>query len=1188
MASGTLRNLETSAFVRTPPSVVRDILRHLLAVRDSAAPLMFLDALDRAEHDTFTVFDPTCGEGDFLLPLAGFPRCRLYGVEISRERADEARRHVPTALIVTSAFEATRIPPQTMSLVLTNPPYMVANGVRLEYSVIRDAGETLVPDGIMVAVIPARQWDGTMANHWAKHYTHVRAWKFRDNDPDRDEEAFDHYTQIVVIGVRRATPLDSPDPVEKARIRGWRWRAPEKADDAPWAQGFAPDDLPIAPITDPYFVPATTATPTITALKADDALLLKGLETSGAHLMPLWQAATRWQETACIERPLMPPTGTAHLAADILTGLFDGEIVAGPDGLPYVFTTYVTTEMVSIEVDEDARAKHVTRILQQQDKAVLGVLNLTTGDVRYYQGDEAFAFLTPWLPTLAAQVLARRDPIYKLDPADWQLGVVARIGIDKTLPGTKHAGLAVPQMHRAFALYRGVCELKKVAIQGEPGTGKTRMSTALFAQMAYRWQHRDTIFKGQQQPRWMRRLKRAWKTNPFTNGDAPKALPLLVATPKRVMPVWEEELAAAWPGVEVMVIETHHDVRRWMDRCAVASAPAVVAIFPHSLTRPGRVTWRPAVIEQQQTVKIPNLTPPTELMDQLEPVYEKGASAGGKVIAYRFKATGVLLEQDEVQSIFVCPDCGTLVEAEPRSLHKAAPDTADTDAAEAASTKEDKLQPVQSITFFAKKQQRCRHCTAPLWARAWSPATEAKYPAPSFAKWSQAVEHLVSVPMPKPSKGKQGVPRVRITKTGLGACELGPAIPDSFSPYAYLLEFFGGCVANAIIDESHNGRGRDTDIAQAIHQATRAAQTYIYASGTHYGGSIGDFFFYWYRFDPSFWRKLGMVFVEQNDIRDTAKRLSWVLSVFNPWTLPNSVDPEDREAAIKAAVAAGRGVVIVPYRRVSEGLNLQCIDSVIWYEMAMNLFHLDQASRRAWRLGKRELVRLYYLVYARTVAHKKLHKLGSQSGAATLFAGDTPDGELVRHAGADKTTLAKLSQGLHEREEDLKVAFDRRSKELAAALKKGREWIGVTDTLPERLAALRTRTVAAPLVEDVVSEGEAHRDALVHATLVVETALSVAEETYEEIVVSAPQLDLPCAAPARSARQLVQFGDMAAIDSALRRARKVRRAASPAAATMGQLDMLGEMFGEAAITPAALARKCQVASADSPIQASMV
>jgi len=221
-----------------------------------------------------------------------------------------------------------------------------------------------------------------------------------------------------------------------------------------------------------------------------------------------------------------------------------------------------------------------------------------------------------------------------------------------------------------------------------------------------------------------------------------------------------------------------------------------------------------------------------------------------------------------------------------------------------------------------------------------------------------------------------------------------------------------------------------------------------------------------------------MVYFEQNDIRSMARRLEWVLKEFHPWTLPNSVAAEDRQQAILDAVRMGRDVVIVPYRRVNEGLNLQsAVDTIIWYEMALNLFMLDQASRRAWRLGKREEVRIYYMVYANTAGHYKLRKLGQQSGAAAAFAGEPARGALVKEAGADRTTLARLSSLLEQSETDvetenlptlfagddaviqeetaLKAAFARRTEELQAALKAGRAWLGgVSDTLSARLAAL--------------------------------------------------------------------------------------------------------------------------------------
>src|SRR5260370_8455091 len=208
-----------------------------------------------------------------------------------------------------------------------------------------------------------------------------------------------------------------------------------------------------------------------------------------------------------------------------------------------------------------------------------------------------------------------------------------------------------------------------------------------------------------------------------------------------------------------------------------------------------------------------------------------------------------------------------------------------------------------------------------------------------------------------------------------------------------------------------------------------------------------------------------MIYFEQNAVRSMAKRLEWVLSAFKHWTLPNSGEAEERQQAIIDAVEAGQYVVIVPYRRVNEGLNLQkVIDTIVWYEQSMNLFMYLQASQRAWRLGKQEEVRIYLPFYFGTAAHTKMRKLGGQSGAAAAFAGEPAKGELIKHVGADQTPLARLSASLedgvlfdHHDLDDLaqiEAAFARRNDELAEALQTGRQWFGVKDTLAERLATI--------------------------------------------------------------------------------------------------------------------------------------
>jgi hypothetical protein len=80
---------------------------------------------------------------------------------------------------------------------------------------------------------------------------------------------------------------------------------------------------------------------------------------------------------------------------------------------------------------------------------------------------------------------------------------------------------------------------------------------------------------------------------------------------------------------------------------------------------------------------------------------------------------------------------------------------------------------------------------------------------------------------------------------------------------------------------------------------------------------------------PAGYKRIGRIY-EQSTERDVGARLKQILGRHNPWKLPDTVDAEDREDAIVAAVKRGHRAVIVGYRRVSEGFNLQIIDSIIW------------------------------------------------------------------------------------------------------------------------------------------------------------------------------------------------------------------------------------------------------------------
>jgi Uncharacterised methyltransferase family (DUF6094) len=1446
MANGTLENLSHSSFVRTPPSLGARLYTNLL----SFAAIV--------EHDDpantlMTILDPAAGEGDLLLPLLELPHREFMhcsAIEISAERAFIARTRLAALApaIYPTAFEGMKIPKKTLSLVVTNPPYFFVNGKRAEYKFVVKTTDALVDGGILVAIIPARAaWDRKMVNFWTRWFDDIRIWKFPSEADGEEECPFEKYTQIVVVGRKRAEPRDLDEALVKTLL-AFRWRKDADGNEG-WAGAVAPPTLPSEPLSNPYLVPLVSQIPFFETHDASDAQLLEtllgnpdaGEPGSGADLSPEWLQATTWQEEAVLERPAMPYTGVAHVAAEIMTGMLGGEVIH-LDGHPYLLSAFVGSEWSKMTLDSETRQnlrdKGVlsAEAKQMQDYPVLGVLDLEKGHTTYYEGDAVFDFLLPWISVLAAYAQQKRPPLYQLDPYEWELEVLSQFGLDKQLPKAAFAGLAPAQMHRVCAMGRSLDEHGLVALQGEPGTGKTRMATATAARQAYAWQHRNE-HPGKKQPTWMQQLRRAWLKNPRTlalldlepvygerlrnaQGIAqiredpttrrivayrerktgrlvlpeeagPRALPVLIMTPKKVTKEYEKEIRAAWPQAETIMVARYEDLPLFFQRCAESSAPAVIAICSHSQSQPrgsGRI-WQPAVLEVKKQKEQPILEPEESLLPLLEPVKDDN----GQVTGYRFLENGELLTETITRKHFRCPDCFGTVMGIPGMQEASSQAEEGPALLQQEEEEEDETLKVvvDSRIHFEKKprwckcdqkrnQERIRHHQKPLQAAMWTQArteyTQEKSPAISYVEWSRIIESLkqqamttgrtlASLCSSKPPLLRQKTKR-QATGPARLLCRITPVqdhaapirVPgttehpsphsydlvappaDSFGVYEYLIRFFEGCVALSVIDESHNGRAQSSDIARAMHRAMRAAQTHMLTSGTHFGGDIVGFFFYWYRFHPQFWKRLGlswrqaseaqrrygviqlwikeyesdakrgggktntqvstvpapglsaklipyllellafltvldvgafmppkveipevvsmrdplveekakqaseilkapqqrlvelaqekqrlftavrdgesdrealvewsrkeeearcaleeareesqrlkawvsehdllgmylqivqslakqarmgsqvarmaqgtiprwfavlpcekpfelwkttratwgdelgktcllktpqlawdylyplekrlivlvqkelaegrrcMLYFDQNDERSTAKRLQWVLQQENiaSWILPNKVKPEDRQQAIIDAMSPGLDgkpaatVAIVPYSRVNEGINLQSvIDSIIWYEMALNLFMLEQASRRAWRLGKREEVRIYYMAYAGTAGHQKMRKLGGQSGAAASFAGEPARGALIEEAGADRTTLARFSatveaelltddevgeqdqQALVEvtDEDELKAAFSRRAKEEQEVLKRGRTWIGATDTLAERLPTFFT------------------------------------------------------------------------------------------------------------------------------------
>ncbi len=117
----------------------------------------------------------------------------MIGTELSRERADVATRLLPGATISATAIEHMHLPPECLGLVVANPPYLRANGTRTELPLIRRMLKYLMKHGVLIAIVPMRQWDAHMVDLFAKHLYAVQAFKFPDL-PASEEAAFTLHT----------------------------------------------------------------------------------------------------------------------------------------------------------------------------------------------------------------------------------------------------------------------------------------------------------------------------------------------------------------------------------------------------------------------------------------------------------------------------------------------------------------------------------------------------------------------------------------------------------------------------------------------------------------------------------------------------------------------------------------------------------------------------------------------------------------------------------------------------------------------------------------------------------------------------------------------------------------------------------------------------------------------------------
>jgi hypothetical protein len=318
----------------TPPRVVDAIAGHL-----AAAP--------RAGKRVVRLLDPCAGTGAAVAHLGRALGAETFGIELSAERAVEARE-VLDHLLATSAFSV-RLANGAFSCLFLNPPYDHDDEKRrLEHAFLVGLTRALCSGGVLAFIVPQVRL-AVSARYLAAHYTNFVAYRF----PDPEHAAFG---QIVLLASRKAQAV--ADPAAQAELEAWAGAPLPVLPDHPERPLLT---VPALPSGEVLFAPLGFE-PRLAAAEARR----RGVWAQPAFVEQVWPTEER------AVRPLMP-LRRGHLALLIAAGLLNNVVLERSDRRVLV-KGRIRKDLVQAESDDET-----TEIQREVLRISVVSLDLVTG-----------------------------------------------------------------------------------------------------------------------------------------------------------------------------------------------------------------------------------------------------------------------------------------------------------------------------------------------------------------------------------------------------------------------------------------------------------------------------------------------------------------------------------------------------------------------------------------------------------------------------------------------------------------------------------------------------------------------------------------------------------------------------------------------------------------------------------------
>ena len=181
-----LASQEKMGFFPTPPVVVE----------------LIQSCLRRAGDGKVRIYDPCSGPGDVVMQLATHLQAESFGVELDKNRAEQAKTRLSKVIQGDSLRVSIR--GGSISCLFLNPPYSYDEDGRLENKFIVHSAPSLQAGGILVLVISIKSLNRAMVRYLASWFTDVAVRRF----PAKEYESF---KQIVVFGKKKGAGVVDGD-----------------------------------------------------------------------------------------------------------------------------------------------------------------------------------------------------------------------------------------------------------------------------------------------------------------------------------------------------------------------------------------------------------------------------------------------------------------------------------------------------------------------------------------------------------------------------------------------------------------------------------------------------------------------------------------------------------------------------------------------------------------------------------------------------------------------------------------------------------------------------------------------------------------------------------------------------------------------------------------------------------------